>query len=143
MKENRFQGQYKKAGSSTITNQDKQLLHESNKEIKVYLSAGQVAPEGRETREGSGGGRYYITKKHIPKAPAIEGAQKMVRVTGDGVGIVAGIVDGKLEVKSLKNKETAGFIKKVIAAGGDQDHPGEFLAAMRKIGKDMDLDVSA
>jgi len=145
--------------------------NESVAKARVYLKPGQAAPEGRTVRQGNRGKRYYLTtlkqqesthkkkkktgdgrggggepeedEHSAPDAPEIEGAQKMVRVTGDGVGIVAGIVDGKLQVKSLKNKETAGFIKKVIAAGGDQDHPGEFLAAMRKIGKDMDLDVSA
>lgn len=147
--------------------------NENVAKARVYLKPGQAAPEGRTIRQGNRGKRYYLTtlkqqtapptkkkkkktggggggggepeedEHSAPDAPKIEGAQKQVRVTGDGVGIVAGIVSGKLEVKSLKNKETAGFIKKVIAAGGDQDHPGEFLAAMRKIGKDMDLDVSA
>jgi hypothetical protein len=145
--------------------------NENVAKARVYLKPGQAAPEGRTIRQGNRGKRYYLTtlkqqesthkkkkktgdgrggggepeedEHSAPDAPEIEGAQKQVRVTGDGVGIVAGIVSGKLEVKSLKNKETAGFIKKVIAAGGDQDHPGEFLAAMRKIGKDMDLDISA
>jgi hypothetical protein len=141
MTENRFHGQYKNIGNSTITNQDKQLLHESNREIKVYLSAGQIAPEGRETREGSGGGRYYITQKHTPKSPSIEGAQRAVRVSGDGVGIIAGTVDGKLSVKSLKNKETAGFIRKVVACAGT-DNPGKFLTCMKKVAESQDLEVS-
>jgi hypothetical protein len=144
MTENRFQGQYKKVGSSKVSEQDKRLLHTSNKEIRVYLSGGQAAPEGRDVREGSGGGRYYVTQKQTRKTtPKIEGAQKMVRVTGDGIGIVAGIVDGNLKVKSLKNQETGAFIKKVIAAGGSEDKPGQFLAAMKEIGKKMDLNVSA
>ena len=145
--------------------------NESVAKARVYLKPGQAAPEGRTVRQGNRGKRYYLTtlkqqesthkkkkktgdgrggggepeedEHSAPDAPEIEGAQKMVRVTGDGVGIVAGIVDGKLQVKSLKNKETAGFIKKVIAAGGDQDHPGEFLAAMKEIGNKLDLDVSA
>ena len=144
MTENRFQGQYKKVGSSKVSEQDKRLLHTSNKEIRVYLSGGQAAPEGRDVREGSGGGRYYVTQKQIPKTtPKIEGAQKQVRVTGDGVGIVAGIVDGKLIVKSLKNKETGEFIKKVVAAGGSEEKPGQFLAAMKEVAKSMDLNISA
>jgi hypothetical protein len=143
MTENRFQGQYKKVGASKVSEQDKRLLHQSNSEIKVYLTGGKAAPKGREIREGSGGGRYYVTKKNAPKAPALEGAQKMVRVTGNGVGIVAGIVDQKLVVKSLKNKETSAFIKKVVEAGGSEERPGQFLAAMKEIGKKEDLNVSA
>ena len=142
MTENRFQGQYSKVGNGLVSPSDKRLLHQSNKEIKVYLSEGQSAPEGREERQGSGGGRYYVTKKYTP-APDIKGAQKMVKVSGKGVGVVAGIVDGKLIAKHTKNEATAAFIKKVIAAGGDEEHPGQFLAAMKKIGKDMDLNVSA
>ncbi len=142
MTENRFQGQYSKVGNGLVSPSDKRLLHQSNKEIKVYLSEGQSAPEGREERQGSGGGRYYVTKKYTP-APDIKGAQKMVKVSGKGVGVVAGIVDGKLIAMHTKNEATAAFIKKVIAAGGDEEHPGQFLAAMKKIGKDMDLNVSA
>ena len=138
---------------------------------RVYIKPGQEAPEGRTIRQGDRGRSYYLTtlkqqtttkkkKKHwgssgggggeeeenehsAPEAPEIEGAQKMVRVTGNGIGIVAGIVDGKLVVKSLKNKETAEFIKKVIAAGGSEEKPGQFLAAMKEIGKKEDLNVSA
>ena len=56
MTENRFQGQYKIVGNEPVSPSDKRLLHQSNKEIKVYLSEGQSAPEGREERQGSGGG---------------------------------------------------------------------------------------
>ena len=141
MTENRFQGQYKKVGSSKVSEQDKRLLHQSNREIKVYLTGGKAAPEGREIREGSGGGRYYVTKKNTPKAPALEGAQKTVRVTGDGIGVIAGIVSGKLVVKSLKSKETTGFIRKVVACSGGDD-AGKFISCMKKIAEEMDLEVS-
>jgi hypothetical protein len=67
----------------------------------------------------------------------------MIKVTGNGVGIVAGIIDGKLVAKHIKNEATAVFIKKVIAAGGDEAHPGQFLACMKKVARDMDLDVNA
>ena len=139
---------------------------------RVYLKPGQEAPSGRTIRQGNRGKRYYLTtlkqqestshkkkktgdgrtgggaedeeEEHsAPDQPEIEGAQKIVRVTGDGVGIVAGIVDGKLVAKQIKNKETTAFIRKVIACGGDQEHPGEFIACMKKIGKDMELDVQA
>jgi hypothetical protein len=147
-------------------------VNENFAKARVYLQPGQETPEGRTIRQGTRGKRYYLTtlkqqeshskkkktgdgrggggggeeeeQEHsAPDAPVIEGAQKMVRVTGDGVGIVAGIVDGKLMVKSIKNKETGDFIKKVIACGGSEEKPGQFLACMRKIGNDMDLNVSA
>jgi hypothetical protein len=143
MTENKFIGAYQKTGTSKVSEQDKRLLHTSNKEIRVYLSAGQAAPEGRDVSEGKQGGRHYTTQKPIPKAPEIEGADKMVKVSGEGVGIVAGIVDGKLVVKSIKNKETGEFIKKVVACGGSEEKPGQFLACMRKIASDLELDISA
>ena len=142
MTENRFQGQYSKVGNDAVSHNDKRLLHQSNKEIKVYLSAGQSAPEGRTEQEGRGGGRFYVTHKYTP-APDIPHAQKMIKVTGNGVGIVAGIIDGKLVAKHIKNGATAAFIKKVISCGGNEEHPGEFLACMKKVARDMDLDVSA
>jgi hypothetical protein len=143
--------------------------NENFAKARVYLKPGQAAPEGRTVRQGSRGRSYYLTtlkqqavhhkkkkgggggsggggeeeeQEHsAPDAPVIEGAQKMVRVTGDGIGVVAGIVNGKLAVKSLKSKETTGFIRKVVAcAGGDK--PAEFLSCMRSVGEDMDLDVS-
>ena len=144
--------------------------NENFAKARVYLQPGQAAPEGRTVRQGNRGRSYYLTtlkqqatkkkKKHwgssggsggeeeenehsAPDAPEIEGAQKMGRVTGNGVGIVAGIVDGKLIVKSLKNKETGEFIKKVIAAGGSEEKPGQFLAAMKEVAKSMDLNISA
>jgi len=146
--------------------------NENFAKARVYLKPGQAAPEGRTVRQGNRGKRYYLTtlkqqestshkkkkggdgrsggggeqeeEEHsAPDQPEIEGAEKMVRVSGNGVGIVAGIVNGNLKVKSLKNKETGEFIKKIIAAGGSEEKPGQFLAAMKEIGKKMDLDVSA
>ena len=148
MTENRFQGQYKKVGSSKVSEQDKRLLHQSNSEIKVYLTGGKAAPEGREIREGSGGGGSgggggddEEQEHSAPDAPQIEGAQKTVRVTGDGIGVIAGIVSGKLVVKSIKNKETVNFIRKVVACSGGDD-AGKFISCMKKIAEEMDLEVS-
>jgi hypothetical protein len=144
--------------------------NENFAKARVYLKPGQAAPEGRTIRQGSRGRSYYLTtlkqqathkkrrktwgnggssgggeeeeQKHsAPDAPAIEGAQKQVSVTGDDIGVVAGIVNGKLVAKSIKNAETAGFIRKVVACAGGQD-PGKFLSCLRKIGNDMDLEVS-
>ena len=155
MTENRFQGQYKKVGSSKVSEQDKRLLHTSNQEIKVYLTGSKEAPEGREIHTGSGGGRYYTTKKvtgteHAQQsqngeqsttAPDIEGATGQVKVSGNGVGIVAGMVDGKLKVQKLGNKETTEFVKKVMdCAGGDQS---KFIGCLKSQAKKEDLKISS
>jgi hypothetical protein len=138
---------------------------------RVYLKPGQAAPEGRTIRQGNRGKRYYLTtlkqqesghkkkkkgggdgraggggegeeEEHsAPDQPEIEGAQRTVRVSGDGVGIIAGIVDGKLSVKSLKNSETSGFIRKVVACAGT-DNPAKFLTCMKKVAESQDLEVS-
>ena len=138
---------------------------------RVYVKNLSDVPQGRSYKPGPRGGYYYLTtmkqqslahkkKQNLggggqssgqeeesehsaPDVPDIPHAEKMVKVSGKGVGVVAGIVDGKLIAKHTKNEATAAFIKKVIAAGGDEEHPGQFLAAMKKIGKDMDLNVSA
>jgi hypothetical protein len=143
--------------------------NENFAKARVYLKPGQAAPEGRTIRQGSRGRSYYLTtlkqqaahkkkkggdgraggggeeeeQEHsAPDQPEIEGAEKMVRVTGDGVGVVAGIVNGKLVAKSIKNKQTAEFIRKVFACAGDEK-PGQFLSCMKEIARKLDLDVSA
>ena len=142
MSESRFQGQYSKVGNGPVSPSDKRLLHQSNKEIKVYLSEGQSAPEeGKNVKDLVEEG--IMSRKNTHLHQISKALRKMVKVSGKGVGVVAGIVDGKLIAKHTKNEATAAYIKKVIAAGGDEEHPGQFLAAMKKIGKDMDLNVSA
>jgi hypothetical protein len=137
---------------------------------RVYVKSVADVPQGRSYKPGPRGGYYYLTtmkqqslahkkkphhgggasqgqeeeKEHsAPDVPDIPHAEKIVKVSGNGVGVVAGIVDGKLVAHHIKNGATAAFIKKVIAAGGDEQHPGQFLAAMKKIARDMDLDISA
>jgi len=140
--------------------------NENFAKARVYLKPGQAAPEGRTVRQGTRGRSYYLTtlkqqavhhkkkktgggggggeeeeQEHsAPDQPEIEGAEKMVRVTGDGVGIVAGLVNGKLVAKSIKNKETSDFIRKVVACAGS-DNPGKFLTCMKEIANKFDLDV--
>ena len=136
---------------------------------KVYVSSVADVPEGRSYKVGERGKLYYNTQmrneatKRTKKkfkggaggpteedggeysgveAPDIEGAEKVVKVSGDGVGIVAGIVDGKLVAQQLKNKETTAFLKKVLACGGGPDHPGMFLSCMKEFGKKSGLVVT-
>jgi len=137
---------------------------------RVYVKSVADVPQGRSYKPGPRGGYYYLTtmkqqslshkkKPHhgggesqgqeeenehsAPDVPDIPHAEKIVKVSGRGVGIVAGIVDGKLVAHHIKNEATAAFVKKVISCGGNEDHPGEFLACMKKVARDMDLDISA
>lgn len=132
---------------------------------KVYVSNPSEVPEGRSYKQGSRGSVYYLTTlkqqvKHkkkkkggsgggedpadsdehsAPSAPDIEGATSQVKVSGNGVGVVAGLVNGKLKFEGIKNKETVAFLKVVMScADGDES---KFIGCLRKTGKDMDLKV--
>jgi hypothetical protein len=137
---------------------------------RVYVSALSDVPEGRQYKQGSRGGFSYLTtmkqnapstKKRkkggsgggeadeeggdeghsAPSAPDLKGAEGQVKVIGNGVGIVAGIVNGKLEVRKLSNPETDAFVKKVVACG---DHDTKkFLSCMTEIAKKEGLKVSS
>ena len=120
---NRFQGQYSKVGTSDVSPNDKRLLHQSNKEIKVYLSQGQSAPQGREVKIGSGGGKYYTTEKiqpHMknqqqkqspPQPPDLPGgAIQSVQISGNGVALSAALYSYGTEVQAAKNEATKKFI---------------------------------
>ena len=126
MTENRFQGQYSKVGTSDVSPNDKRLLHQSNKEIKVYLSQGQSAPKGREVQTGSGGGKYYTTEKIFPhqknqqkpsgnaQPPEMPGDyKKLVKISGNGVALSAAEYSYGVEVRASKNPETKKFIAQI------------------------------
>jgi hypothetical protein len=126
MTENRFQGQYAKVGTSEVSPNDKRLLHQSNKEIKVYLSQGQSAPQGREVQTGSGGGKYYTTEKISPhtkiqqkqsgnaQPPEMPGDyKKLVKISGNGVALSAAEYSYGIEIRAAKNAETKKFITQI------------------------------
>ena len=137
---------------------------------KVYVSDPSKVPEGRTVRHGNRGSLYYLTtlkqqttsrkkkkgspgggggdaegdadEHSAPGAPDIEGATGQVKVSGNGVGIVAGMVDGKLKVQKLGNKETTEFVKKVMdCAGGDIE--GKFIGCLKSQAKKEDLKISS
>lgn len=139
---------------------------------RVYVKDVHDIPQGRSYKQGPNGGYYYLTSLKQQSAPkkkgkgggrgqsgnpqeeeehsapsdgegGIAGAQKIVKVTGKGVGIIAGIVNGKLVAKQVKNAETNAFVQKIIKEGGNAEHPGEFLALMKTLAKEQGLEVEA
>jgi hypothetical protein len=111
----------------------------------------------QQTRQGSGkkkkrkggsagggdeGGGGEEGEHSAPEAPDIEGAKSTVKVTGNGVGVSAGIVNGKLVAQQLKNPETAEFLKKVMECSGGPKDPAKFIQCMKKIAEDEGLEVS-
>ena len=115
-----------------LTTLKQQTTHTKKKKNRSWGSGGG----------GSGGGGDDEEQEHsAPDAPQIEGAKTTVKVTGDGIGVIAGIVSGKLVVKSLKSKETTGFIRKVVACAGGDD-AGKFISCMKEIARKEDLEIS-
>jgi hypothetical protein len=155
MMENKFIGAYRKTGSSPLTSKDKTLLHRADDELKTYVTSASKVPEGYELHEGKQGGMYYTPKQRLKEhsngdkqsldkespAPDIEGASEQVKVSGNGVGIVAGMVDGRLKVQKLGNKETAVFVKKVMDCADGEEK--KFISCLKKQAKSEDLNVSS
>ena len=139
---------------------------------KVYVSSPSEVPEGRSYKQGPRGKIYYLTtlkqqtpqgkkkKKHsgggggeeedgggdehsAPAAPDLEGAEMQVKVTGNGIGVVAGIVNGKLTVKKLGNKETEQFVRKVVACGDGGKDPKKFITCLKTLAKQQDLKIES
>jgi len=77
----------------------------------------------------------------LPEPPDF-GLDKQVRVYGKGVGVVAGLRNGKLQVRRVKTRATEQFIRKVISCGGSPGAPEKFLSCMREVGKEMGLEVT-
>ena len=135
---------------------------------KVYVKDVKDVPEGRSYKQGTRGSIYYLTtlkqqtshKKRrkggygagdedtgeedehsAPGAPDIEGATGQVKVSGNGVGIVAGMVGGKLKVQKLGNKETTVFVKKVMECAGGEEK--KFIPCLKTEAKKEDLKISS
>ena len=108
----------------------------------------QQTPQGKKKKkgkgQGSGGGEAGEGDEgehSAPPPPDLKGSEMQVKVSGDGVGVVAGIINGKLIVKKLGNEETGKFIKKVMeCSGGDLK---KFIGCLKSTGKSEGLEVSA
>lgn len=136
---------------------------------RVYVSSADQVPEGRSAQHGARGKLYYLTtlkqqtesdkkkkKKRggaaesedlesehsAPAPPDLEGVQSQVKVTGNGVGVVAGIQNGKLVAKQVKNAETAAFLKKVMECSGGAD-PAKFIGCLKTVAKKDGLEVNS
>jgi len=137
---------------------------------RVYVGSLTDVPEGRSYKQGPRGGFSYLTsmkqqmphkkrRKGIgggmeeqeedssehsaPPAPDIPNAQIQVKVSGNGVGVVAGIVNGKLLVKKLGNEATETFIKKVVVCGDGEKTPKKFISCLKSIAEKEGLKVSS
>jgi hypothetical protein len=112
-----------------------------------------ITTEQHRGQESSGRGRQNAKKKkkgghkgwqtgteesrdsgpgEIPTPPEIEGASETIRVSGNGVGLSAGIINGKIVAKKLSNKETDLFIKKVEAIAGENPNANKVIDAIVK-----------
>lgn len=137
---------------------------------KVYVSSLDQVPEGRSYKQGERGGYYYLTtlkqqteqgkkkkkkggsgggedggsgadEHSAPPPPDIENATLQVKVSGNGVGLTAAIVNGKLKVQKLGNTETEKFVEKVVQCSGGED-PKKFIQCLKAIAARLDLKVS-
>jgi hypothetical protein len=108
----------------------------------VKRHPGKKKGSGNRGWETGGGGKTGDGAGKVPPPPDIANAEESVKVEGKGVGLVAGIVGGKLIAKKLDNKETDAFIEKVQQITGEMPAPEKILAAIVQVAEDMDLEVS-
>ena len=102
---------------------------------------GKQANLGRRKKRkswGGGGGGESQPRVAIPQPPDI--AKDQIKVTGNGVGLVATLLNGRIKAKKLDNEATSVFIKKVVQCGKT---PEEQYNCIGKLAKDMGLEVTS
>ena len=101
---------------------------------------GKQASAGRKKkRKGWGGGKGGGGKEKevkIPEPPDI--AREQIKVMGNGVGLVAALINGNIRLKKLDNEATNSFIKKVASCG---ETPEQQYRCIRKIAEQRGLEV--
>lgn len=128
-----------KGGYYYITNERQRGGAQSVGTPRRPAGGGKGKHKGWQTgseKEESTGGSY---EGGAP--PDIAGAEMVVKVSGKGVGLSAGIVNGKLIAKKLPNKETDQFIEDVQKISGEQPLPEKIIASIVKVADDQGLDV--
>jgi hypothetical protein len=77
----------------------------------------------------------------VPPPPDLADAEEVVKVSGKGIGLSAGIIGGKLVSKKLDNKETEAFIRRVQQFSGEMPSPEKILDAIIKVAEDEGLEI--
>jgi hypothetical protein len=80
--------------------------------------------------------------QEAPVAPDIEGAEMQVKISGNGVGIVVGIISGRLVASKLNTPQTAQFVKIVEKKTGERANPEDIIEIMVMTAEEMGLEVT-
>jgi hypothetical protein len=93
---------------------------------------------------GTGGGEAPSegVSAEPPMAPDIEGAEMQVKISGNGIGIVVGIISGRLVASKLNTPQTAQFIKIVEKKSGEKASAEDIIELMVMTAEEMGLEVT-
>jgi hypothetical protein len=95
--------------------------------------------KGWETNTGEKRGEGNA---EIPQPPDIDGAAETIHISGNGVGLALGIIEGRLVAKKLPNAETNLFIKKMEKLAGERASPEKIIDAALSVAEEEGLEVS-
>ena len=91
---------------------------------------------------GSSGGQSGETQAQMPPPPpSIEGAEEQISITGNGVGVVAATISGRLVVKKLNNGPTNMFLKIVEKKSGENPLSEKIIEVMIMTAQEMGLEI--
>jgi len=76
-----------------------------------------------------------------PPPPSIEGAEEQISITGNGVGVVAATISGRLVVKKLNNGPTNTFLKIVEKKSGENPLSEKIIEVMIMTAQEMGLEI--
>jgi len=129
-----------KGGYYYITNQRERggaAATQSGEHAKKKKGSGH---KGWQT--GGGEAPSEGTTPEPPMAPDIEGAEMQVKISGNGVGIVVGIVAGRLVASKLNTPQTAQFIKICEKKAGEKTSAEGIIEIMVMTAEEMGLEVT-
>lgn len=92
--------------------------------------------------ETGGGGEPEAAPALPPEPPEIEGVEEQINIYGNGVGLAAGIISGRLVVKKLNNGPTNTFIKIVEKKSGENPDAEKIITIMVQTAQEMGLEIS-
>ena len=110
-----------------------------------------TAGKKQASKKKKGGGKGWETNSgekrgegnaEIPQPPDIEGASETIHISGDGVGLALGIIEGRLAAKKLNNAQTNLFIKKMEKLAGERATPDKIIESAIAVAEEEGLTIS-
>jgi hypothetical protein len=129
-----------KGGYYYITNQRERGGAEAQQSGKQAKKKEKGGHKGWQTGGGEAPSEGMPAEPPLP--PDIEGAEMQVKISGNGIGIVVGIISGRLVASKLNTPQTAQFVKIVEKKAGEKASPEDIIELMVMTAEEMGLEVT-